>query len=127
MLAIKSALSESDHIGTLIFDEVDAGIGGEVALSVGQKLKNLSKSKQILCITHLATIAARADNNIKVEKTIQKGRTVTNIKEIKGREQKEEIARMLSGDKNAEASLKHAEDLLLKYGSLEDEHGKNKY
>jgi len=117
MLAIKSALAESDDIGSLIFDEVDAGIGGQVALAVGERLKYLSGYKQILCITHLATIAVRAQNHIKVEKVIDQGRTFTRVKIVSGQEQKEEIARMLAGDKKEDVSLKHAEELMVKYGS----------
>ena len=77
MLALKTVLSAADEAGTLIFDEIDTGIGGEVALSVGAHLKALSAEKQIICITHLASIAVRADNQIKIEKTVQSGKTVT--------------------------------------------------
>ncbi|MBN1525680.1 MAG: DNA repair protein RecN [Spirochaetales bacterium] len=117
MLALKSALAEADNIACLIFDEIDAGIGGEVALSVGERLAKLSRLKQILCITHLATIAVRADNHLKVEKNIDNGRTFTSVKLIHGKEQTEEIARMLSGDKQQEVSIRHAEELIEKYGS----------
>lgn len=115
MLALKSVLAEADRISSLIFDEVDAGIGGEVAIAVGEKLKNLSRIKQILCITHLATIAVRADNHIKVEKVVQDKRTYTKVFPIRGKSVKVEISRMLSGDKNDQVSLKHAEELLKKY------------
>jgi DNA repair protein RecN (Recombination protein N) len=109
-------LAEADHISSLIFDEVDAGIGGEVAVSVGEKLAALSRRKQILCITHLATIAVRADNHIKVEKSMKDERTFTKVFAIRGKAVREEIARMLSGDSRNEVSLKHAEELLRKYG-----------
>lgn len=117
MLAIKSVLAESDHINSLIFDEVDAGIGGEVAIAVGERLKRLARSKQVLCITHLATIAAQADNHIKVQKVIQAGRTVTRVSPVTGAERQQEIARMLAGDKTGDTSLKHAQELLHKYGA----------
>jgi DNA repair protein RecN (Recombination protein N) len=117
MLAIKSALAETDDIDCLIFDEVDAGIGGQVAVAVGERLKYLSQYKQILCITHLATIAVRAQNHIKVEKVMEQGRTFTRVKIVSGQERKEEVARMLAGDKKEDVSLKHAEELILKYGS----------
>ncbi len=117
MLAIKTVLAESDHINSLIFDEVDAGIGGEVAIAVGERLKGLAKSKQVLCITHLATIAVQADNQIKVEKITQADRTVTRVSSVTGPEQQEEIARMLAGDRTGDTSLKHAQELLQKYGS----------
>ncbi|MBN2735347.1 MAG: DNA repair protein RecN [Spirochaetales bacterium] len=118
MLALKTVLADSDNIGALIFDEVDAGIGGEVAISVGEKLKQLSKNKQVLCITHLATIAARADHHLKVEKAAEKGRTFTRVTAIKGAKRVEEISRMLSGEKEDDLSLQHAEELLKRYGSL---------
>ncbi len=118
MLAVKSILAESDNINVLIFDEVDAGIGGEVALAVGNKLKKLSTIKQIFCITHLATIAVYADNHFKVEKNIKDGRTLTQVERIKGNAVTKEISRMLSGDINNEAALKHADELLKKYRSF---------
>jgi len=116
MLAIKSVLAESDRITSLIFDEVDAGIGGEVAIAVGERLKRLARRKQVLCITHLATIAVQADNHIKVEKVTQAGRTVTRVSPVTGDERQQEIARMLAGDKTGDTSLKHAGELLQKYG-----------
>jgi DNA repair protein RecN (Recombination protein N) len=120
MLAIKSVLAESDHINTLIFDEVDVGIGGEVAIAVGERLKKLSDRKQVLCITHLATIAVRADNHIKVEKVTQGQRTVTKVNSVGGSEQRVEIARMLAGDKTGDTSLQHAQELLQRYGKREN-------
>ena len=115
MLAVKSILAESDNINVLIFDEVDAGIGGEVAIAVGNKLKELSKIKQIFCITHLATIAVQADNHFKVEKNVKDNRTLTHIERIKGDLKIKEISRMLSGDTENETGLKHAEELLRKH------------
>ena len=120
MLAIKGVLAESDHVSTLIFDEVDAGIGGEVALSVGQRLAAISRHKQVLSITHLATIAVRADNHLKIEKVTQGGRTVTKVERVTGPARQEEIARMLAGDKKGELSLQHAGELLSKYGPEKD-------
>ncbi len=117
MLAIKTVLAESDHISSLVFDEVDVGIGGEVALAVGERLKKLGAHKQVLCITHLATIAVHADNHIKVEKVIKDGRTITHTDAIKGNQRLEEIARMLAGDRKGELSLKHASELLHRYGT----------
>ncbi|MGD0723940.1 MAG: DNA repair protein RecN [Spirochaetia bacterium] len=120
MLAIKGVLAESDHVSTLIFDEVDAGIGGEVALSVGQRLAAISRHKQVLSITHLATIAVRADNHLKIEKVTQGGRTVTKVERVTGSARREEIARMLAGDRKGELSLQHAGELLSKYGPEKD-------
>ncbi len=116
MLALKNVLASSDQIGTLIFDEVDSGIGGEVALAVGERLKSLAAEKQVLCITHLATIAVRADNHIKVEKATAGERTVTRVAQVTGTARREEIARMLAGDRTGDTSLKHAEELLARYG-----------
>ena len=116
MLAIKGVLAESDHVSTLIFDEVDVGIGGEVALSVGQRLAALSRHKQVLCITHLATIAVRADNHLRIEKVTQAGRTITKVEKVVGAARQEEIARMLAGDRKGELSLQHAGELLARYG-----------
>ncbi len=116
MLALKSVLADNDQVQTMIFDEIDAGIGGAVALAVGEKIKELASTKQIICITHLASIAVRADNHIKVEKQVQGERTVTRIHGLKKDQKVIEIARMLSGDSDEKASLAHAKELLQKYG-----------
>ena len=105
---------------TLIFDEIDAGIGGEVAVAVGEHLKALGSRRQVLCITHLASIAARADNHYRVEKEVAEGRTSTRLARMDGRPRAEEIARMLAGDPEAEASVAHATELLRKYGNWRD-------
>ena len=116
MLAIKTVLANTDTVETLVFDEIDTGIGGEVALSVGEHLAQVAKTKQIFCITHLASIAVRADNHLKVEKRIEADRTVTLLRSLKQSERREEIARMLAGDSAADAALAHADELLAKYG-----------
>jgi DNA repair protein RecN (Recombination protein N) len=115
MLAIKTVLADADTIQAMIFDEVDAGIGGEIAVAVGEHLQELSRQKQVLCITHLASIAVRADNHIKVEKEVAGERTVTRVTRVEGVERTEEIARMLSGDTKGEASVSHAKELLAKF------------
>ncbi|GHV17284.1 DNA repair protein RecN [Spirochaetia bacterium] len=121
MLAIKTVLSGSDLIGTLVFDEIDTGIGGEVALAVGEYLAKIGGTKQIFCVTHLASIAVRADNHLKVEKRIEgtqraEGeRTVTTVSVLDGTGRREEIARMLAGDAGGSAALAHADDLLSRY------------
>jgi len=117
MLSIKSVLAESDSVLSLIFDEIDTGIGGEVALSVGDHLAGIGKHRQILCITHLASIAVHADRHIKVEKQVLEGRTFTTIKNINEDARISEIARMLSGDVSGAASLDHARELLEKYSN----------
>jgi hypothetical protein len=115
MLALKTVFSENDEVQTLIFDEIDAGIGGEVALSLASHIKKLSEKKQILCITHLAVIACHADNHIKVEKHVLDGSTFTNAFVIKSEKRVEEIARMLSGDEASAVAFDHASQLLEKY------------
>ncbi len=116
MLSIKSVMAESDSVLSLIFDEIDTGIGGEIALSVGDHLAEIGKHRQILCITHLASIAVHADKHIKVEKRVASGRTFTSIDSINDANRVSEIARMLSGDSSGTASLEHARELLEKYG-----------
>jgi DNA repair protein RecN (Recombination protein N) len=97
---------------TLVFDEIDIGIGGRAAEAVGKKLKTLSRGQQVLCITHLPQIAAFADQHFLIEKTEKRGRTQTAIRQMDEAERAREIARMLSGEKLTETSLKHAEHLL---------------
>ncbi|QHS53659.1 DNA repair protein RecN [Edaphobacter sp. 12200R-103] len=97
---------------TLVFDEIDIGIGGRAAEAVGKKLKTLSRGQQVLCITHLPQIAAFADQHFLIEKTEKRGRTQTAIRRMDETERAHEIARMLSGEKLTETSLKHAEHLL---------------
>ena len=121
MLAIKTALltgegrQEESGVETLVFDEIDAGIGGEVALKVGEYLTQIGKLKQIFCVTHLASIAVRADNHFKVEKRTEGGRTYTGIGPLSAEGRRKEIARMLAGDAGG-AALAHADELMLKYG-----------
>jgi DNA repair protein RecN (Recombination protein N) len=97
---------------TLVFDEIDTGIGGRAAEAVGKKLKNLSRSNQVLCVTHLPQIATFADHHYLIEKKDSAGRTRTAVRLINGQERTEEIARMLSGAKLTETSRKHAEQML---------------
>jgi DNA repair protein RecN (Recombination protein N) len=123
MLAVKTALADTDTIGTLIFDEVDAGIGGEVALSVGEHLHALAARKQVLCITHLASIAVRADTHYRVEKAVQQDRTVTRLAALSGEATAREIARMLAGDSKTEVSYAHAVELLRRYGNWRENDG----
>jgi DNA repair protein RecN (Recombination protein N) len=97
---------------TLVFDEIDSGIGGGVAESVGRRLKKLSASNQVLCVTHLAQVAGFADHHYSVEKREVKGRTVAEIEELTGEARTREIGRMLSGQKVTAEALKHAEQLI---------------
>ncbi len=111
MLALKSILADVDNIPVLIFDEVDAGIGGKTAERVGKKLKAISKRHQVLCTTHLAQIASLGDLHLKIEKVDIDGRVSVEVKELSGNDRVNEIARMLSG-RITEVSLKHAKELL---------------
>lgn len=97
---------------TLVFDEIDTGIGGRAAEAVGSKLKSLGAHNQVLCVTHLPQIASFADHHLLIEKCESGGRTRTTIRQLDANERKEEIARMLSGAKLTDASLKHAEQML---------------
>ena len=97
---------------TLVFDEIDTGIGGRAADAVGKKLKSLSRSNQVLCVTHLPQIATFADQHFVIEKKEHAGRTRTSIRPVSGEERTEEVARMLSGARLTDASRKHAEQMI---------------
>jgi len=123
MLALKVSVEEGGAAGagkrkksalprTLVFDEIDIGIGGRAAEAVGQKLKALSRAQQVLCITHLPQIAAFADQHFLIEKTEKRGRTQTGVRLMQSGERVEEIARMLSGASLTETSIRHAEQML---------------
>ena len=116
MLALKTIFAKSDSVGTLIFDEIDTGIGGEIAVSVGNHIKKLALQRQIFCITHLASIAVYADNQIKIEKSVSGGVTASNVHVVVGEERVQEIARMLSGDSSSSESMEHARTMLNKFG-----------
>ncbi len=112
MLAVKTSLAESDSIPTLIFDEVDAGIGGSVALAVAQQLVHLGNTHQVIVITHLASIASKADTQFVVSKDIRNQMSYSTIRIVHGDARRKEIARMLSGDDDSPESLEHAKKLL---------------
>jgi DNA repair protein RecN (Recombination protein N) len=117
-LALKTSLGQGGHsrangvVRTLVFDEIDTGIGGGVAEAVGRRLKKLSGSNQVLCVTHLAQVAGFADHHYSVEKREVKGRTVAEIEELTGDERTREVGRMLSGQLVTPEALKHAEQLI---------------
>lgn len=111
MLAIKNVLSDADKIPTMIFDEIDTGISGKAGFSVAEKLHNLAKTKQVICVTHLAAIAARGDNNLYVNKEIQNDRTVTKITKLNEEEVLNEIARIISGGNITKTAISHAKEL----------------
>ena len=111
MLAIKQVLPDSD-VPTLVFDEVDTGIGGATSELVGRKLKNVATGQQVLCITHLPQVAVFADQQLRVEKLITEGRTTTQVLELNLDERTGEIARMLAGATVTDSALKHAAEML---------------
>jgi DNA repair protein RecN (Recombination protein N) len=120
MLALKSSIETTSSSGrkadrgqrTMVFDEIDSGIGGRAADAVGKKLKALARTAQVLCVTHLPQIAAFADQHYLIEKKTAGGRTKTSVRRIVSRERTEELARMLSGAKLTEASLRNAEQMI---------------
>jgi DNA repair protein RecN (Recombination protein N) len=112
MLAIKTVLAARDRSPTMVFDEIDAGIGGRVADMVGQKLAAIARERQVLCVTHLAPIAARATVHQRVVKSVRGGRTTTAVGTLSGGERVEEIARMLGGEAITDAARRHARELL---------------
>lgn len=109
MLALKTVLAAQDDIPVLVFDEVDANVGGETAHAVGQKMQQIGRRRQVLCITHLAPVAASADHHVVVTKTGKEGRTVTEIAAVRDTHRVAELARMLGG---GEAARRHAEALI---------------
>ena len=112
MLALKSIISDIDNIDVMVFDEIDTGIGGETAIVVGEKLYKISSNKQVICITHLAQIASFADNHLFINKYVEKNKTKVNISVLNSKEKIIEISRMISGRKDSDISLKHAEELI---------------
>ena len=117
MLALKTLFARIDTVPSLVFDEIDTGIGGEVAVAVGSHLKQLARDRQIFCITHLASIAVYADNQIKIEKWGEQDRVASHVRPVTGAERVSEIARMLSGDADSTQSREHARALLEKHSA----------
>lgn len=112
MLAIKNVLAGNDEIETLIFDEIDTGVSGRAAQKIGMKLKQVSKGKQVICVTHLAQIAAQADHHILIEKHIENGNTFTRLKNLDAEGRKYELARIIGGANLTELTLKNAQEML---------------
>jgi DNA repair protein RecN (Recombination protein N) len=115
MLAIKTILADVDNIPTLIFDEIDIGISGQAARKVGEKMKLISKKHQVICVTHLAQIAAIADNNIYISKTTVKDKTITEAKTLSFDEKVEEVGRLLDGNAENEITKAHARKMIEEY------------
>ena len=111
-LALKAVSAKGERAKTLVFDEVDAGIGGRVAEAVGEKLEELAKLHQVICVTHLPQIASFASSHFKIVKLERKGRTETQIERLDSKERVDEIARMLAGAVVTESALEHAKHLV---------------
>ena len=114
MLSIKTVLADTEGVSTLIFDEIDSGISGRTAEKVGEKLQKIAKNHQVILITHLPQIAAKADHHFLIEKTVENGVTHTRIHPLTEKESIEELARLLGGDEISEASLENARELKAK-------------
>ena len=114
MLALRTVLAVDGRDKTLVFDEIDAGIGGEAAETLGRKLKDLSSSYQVLCVTHLPQVARFADRHCRIEKAQVNGRTVTRIEPLEGEQRVDELARMMSGTSISQAARRHVKELLKK-------------
>ena len=114
MLAVKTVLSGRDKIDTLIFDEVDAGVSGAAANKIGEKLRQVSQNRQVLCITHLPQIAAMADHHLRISKHVVKGRTFTQVDPLDWEGRKQEVARIIGGDNITQLQLDMAEEMLKK-------------
>ncbi|MEE0046339.1 DNA repair protein RecN [Ruminococcus sp.] len=112
MLALKNVIAEKDSIGTLIFDEIDTGVSGRAAQKIGIKLKQISRLRQVLCVTHLAQMAVMADNHLLIEKNIQGDRTVTTVRTLDHEQRKYEIARIMGGENITELMLENAKQYL---------------
>ena len=123
MLAIKTLATPDEEGRTLVFDEVDAGIGGAAADAVGAKLQELGRRFQVLCITHLPQIAARGDQHLHIAKQVRAGRTITTVTSLTGREREIELGRMIAGDHVSEQVLASARELLQMRGESESRSG----
>ena len=112
MLALKVALETQDRVDVLLFDEVDSGIGGAVAQAVGERLRRLSRHRQIICVTHLPMIAALAKDHVRVTKRVARGRTLAELGPVEGADRVDEIARMLAGGRITETTRRQAREML---------------
>jgi DNA repair protein RecN (Recombination protein N) len=112
MLALKCALETQDRVDLLLFDEVDSGIGGAVAQAVGERLRRLSRHRQIVCVTHLPMIAALASHHLRVTKHVSGGRTLARVGVVEGDARVDELARMLAGERATETTRRQARELL---------------
>lgn len=122
MLSLKNVIAEGDRVGTLIFDEVDTGVSGRAAQKIGRKLKQASSGRQIICVTHLAQVAAFADTHLLIAKTVQDGRTFTTVQALPQEERVRELARIMGGESITPTVLASARELILQ--AKENENGR---
>lgn len=123
MLALKSVLASVDSVPTLIFDEADAGVGGAAAEVVGRRLRAIADFRQVLCVTHLPQVASGAETHFLVEKSIERGRTSTTIRQLRDRGRVREVARMLAGQRITTTALRHAEEMIRLISAPPDQRG----
>ena len=112
MLALKNVMSEQESVGTMIFDEVDAGVSGRAAQKVAEKLRKVSAGRQVLCVTHLPQIAALAEHHLLISKSERQGRTYTRVETLDRAGRINELARMIGGAQISEITLRSAEEML---------------
>ena len=120
MLAMKNVLSEQDHVGTMVFDEVDTGVSGRAAQKVAEKMARISRRKQVLCVTHLPQLAAMADTHFSVEKGERDGRTYTEVRRLDREQRRQELARLTGGSHVSQTMLDGAEELLTEAEKFRD-------
>ena len=124
MLALKNVLAQDDEIGTLVFDEVDTGVSGRAAQKVAEKMAQVARHKQVLCVTHLPQLAAMADTHFSVSKGEREGRTYTNLERLDRKQRREELARLIGGAAVTPALLESAEELLAQADAWREKHKK---
>ena len=123
MLAIKNVASQNDNLETMIFDEIDTGVSGKTAEKIGIKLSEVSKQRQVICVTHSAQVASKSDNHLLIEKSTSNGHTYTQVRSLSEKERKYELARIIGGVVITQGQLKVAEEMLK--GTNDDDTGKN--
>lgn len=114
MLALKSVIADRDSVATMVFDEIDTGVSGKAAQKIGIKMKQISKDRQVICVTHLSQLAVMADNHLLIEKNTVENKTITNVIELDFNGRIKEIARIMGGENPSELILKSAEEELNK-------------
>ena len=114
MLAMKNVLSDRDNVDTMIFDEIDTGVSGRAAQKIGRKLHEVSAGRQVICVTHLAQVAAYADHHLLISKKVRDGKTFTSVESLSEEERTQELARIMGGDVITPATLSAAAELLEK-------------